>query len=141
MMIKLRLKVLSLPPDGCPGSHSTYHMGDTEELYFLKIIIFYVFLRVFAFREIYLSPVSMLRKQSESRGKETRELLDQLKYKGKCKDLLCPFLYICLPWMQRASYSVLWGERQNFQNLGSALLAFMFAYLASGANHFQRWCY
>lgn len=37
-------------------------MGDVEKLHFLKIIIFYDILQIFAFKEICLSPVSMLRK-------------------------------------------------------------------------------
>lgn len=36
------------------------------------------------------------------------------------KGLFCPFLSICLPWMQKVSYLLLWGKCQNFQNFGSA---------------------
>lgn len=60
---------------------------------------------------------------THSRGK-MHKLLDQRKLNSSMREsgkgLLCPFLSICLPWMQRVSYLVLWGKSQNFQNFGSA---------------------
>lgn len=60
---------------------------------------------------------------TKSKGK-TYKLLDQGRLNSSMREsgkgLLCPFLSICLPWMQKVSYLVLWGMSQNFQNFGSA---------------------